>query len=134
MMEGGCTARRVACQLGCSDCVPTFSPAAIQAQVTSSLGTPVSSRIIQRRLAEGHLESRCPMRVLPLTPIYRRLHLERCRIRANWTAVKLNQVVFSDESRFNLSSDDNRVRMWRPRGEHLNPAFALQQHTAGVMV
>ncbi|GFU99078.1 uncharacterized protein TNCV_1227921 [Trichonephila clavipes] len=43
----------------------------------------------------------------------------------------------SDESRFNLSSDDNRVRVWRPLGEHLNPAFALQLHTvptAGVMV
>ncbi|GFU82888.1 CUB and sushi domain-containing protein 3 [Trichonephila clavipes] len=43
----------------------------------------------------------------------------------------------SDESRFNLSSDDNRVRVWRPRGERLNPAFALQRHsspTAAVMV
>ncbi|GFU89270.1 transposable element Tcb2 transposase [Trichonephila clavipes] len=38
-------------------------------------------------------------------------------------------VVFSDESRFYLSSDDNRVRVWRPRGERLNPAFALQRHT-----
>ncbi|GFT86042.1 transposable element Tcb1 transposase [Trichonephila clavipes] len=48
-----------------------------------------------------------------------------------------NQVVFSDESRFNHSSDDNRVRVWRPRGEGLNRAFALQRHntpTAGVMV
>ncbi|GFX24296.1 uncharacterized protein TNCV_420971 [Trichonephila clavipes] len=41
-----------------------------------------------------------------------------------------NQVVFSDESRFNLCSGDNRVRVWRPRGERLNPAFALQRHTA----
>ncbi|GFW56408.1 transposable element Tcb2 transposase [Trichonephila clavipes] len=43
----------------------------------------------------------------------------------------------SEESRFNLSSDDNRVRVWIPRGERLNPAFALQRHTAptaGVMV
>ncbi|GFX22255.1 uncharacterized protein TNCV_2950961 [Trichonephila clavipes] len=42
-----------------------------------------------------------------------------------------------DESRFNLSSDANRVRVWRPRSERLNPAFALQRHTApsaGVMV
>ncbi|GFV13444.1 transposable element Tcb2 transposase [Trichonephila clavipes] len=34
------------------------------------------------------------------------------------------------------SSDDNRVRVWRPRSERLNPAFALQRHTtpiAGVM-
>ncbi|GFX51688.1 paired box protein Pax-7 [Trichonephila clavipes] len=34
------------------------------------------------------------------------------------------------ESRFNLSNDDHWVRVWRPRGECLNPAFALQQHTA----
>ncbi|GFT73655.1 transposable element Tcb2 transposase [Trichonephila clavipes] len=55
----------------------------------------------------------------------------------NWTAGEWIQVVFSDESRFNLSSDDNHVRLWRPRGERLNPAFALQQHTtptAGVNV
>ncbi|GFX88785.1 transposable element Tcb2 transposase [Trichonephila clavipes] len=28
------------------------------------------------------------------------------------------------------SSDDNRVRVWRPRAERLNPAFALQRHTS----
>ncbi|GFW48215.1 transposable element Tcb1 transposase [Trichonephila clavipes] len=47
------------------------------------------------------------------------------------------QVVFSDESRVNLSSVFNRVRARRPHGEHLNPEFALQPHTvhiAGVMV
>ncbi|GFY14274.1 transposable element Tcb2 transposase [Trichonephila clavipes] len=39
--------------------------------------------------------------------------------------------------RFNFSSDDNRVRVWRTRGECLNPVFAFQRHTtltAGVMV
>ncbi|GFS88098.1 uncharacterized protein TNCV_764781 [Trichonephila clavipes] len=43
----------------------------------------------------------------------------------------------SDKSRFNLSSDENRVRVWRIYGEHRNSAFALQRHiapTAGVMV
>ncbi|GFU43087.1 transposable element Tcb2 transposase, partial [Trichonephila clavipes] len=91
---------------------PTVSSAAIQAQVAPSLWAPVSSRTIRRRLAEGHLRSQCPL--------------------SEW-----NQIVFSDESRFNLSSDDNRVRVWRPRGERLNSAFALQRHTAptaGVMV
>ncbi|GFY06810.1 transposable element Tcb2 transposase [Trichonephila clavipes] len=59
------------------------------------------------------------------------------RARGNWTAAELNQVIFSDEYRFNLSSDDNHVRVWRPCGERLNPAFVLQRHTAptdGVMV
>ncbi|GFU03290.1 transposable element Tcb2 transposase [Trichonephila clavipes] len=59
---------------------------------------------------------------------------------AFWMGLDCNgmePVVFSDESRFNLSSDDNRVHLWRPRGERLNSAFALQRYTAptaGVMV
>ncbi|GFX31382.1 transposable element Tcb2 transposase [Trichonephila clavipes] len=63
--------------------------------------------------------------------------MEWCRARGNWTAAEWNQVVLSDESRFKLSSDDNRVRVWRRRGERLIPAFSLQRltaPTAGVMV
>ncbi|GFU08935.1 retrovirus-related Pol polyprotein from transposon TNT 1-94 [Trichonephila clavipes] len=75
-------------------------------------GAPVSSRTIRRCLSEGHLGSWRPLRVLPLTPTHRRLRLEWCRARGNWTAAEWNQVVFSDESSFNLSSDDNRVRVW----------------------
>ncbi|GFW20574.1 PR domain zinc finger protein 1 [Trichonephila clavipes] len=48
---------------------------------------------------------------------------------ASFAAIQAqNQVVFRDESRFSHSTVDNRVRVWRPHGEHLNPAFALQQH------
>ncbi|GFT55688.1 transposable element Tcb2 transposase [Trichonephila clavipes] len=165
-MEAGWTARRVARQLGCSVCVvrcwdqwiqeiiytkarlrtpstnqswisrrppvvrnarvqPTTSSATLQAQLVPSLEAPVSSRTIRRRLAKGHLGLWCQSRVLPLTPT------------EEWTAEEWNQVVFNDESRFNLRSNDNRVRVWGPRGERLNPAFALQRHTAptaGVMV
>ncbi|GFY26159.1 transposable element Tcb2 transposase [Trichonephila clavipes] len=87
--------------------------------------------------AEGRLGSRNPLRVLPLTPTHRCLRLEWCHTRRNWNSAEWNQVFFSDISRFNLSSDYNRVRVWRHRGERLNPAFALQRHTApsvGVMV
>ncbi|GFU53353.1 transposable element Tcb2 transposase [Trichonephila clavipes] len=115
----------------------TASSAAIQAQVAPLLGALVFSRTIRRLLAEGLLGSRRPLCVLPLTPTHRRLRLEWCHARGNWTAAEWNQVVFSDESRFNLSSNDNRVRVWRPRGERLKSAFSLQRHTApaaGVMV
>ncbi|GFS58193.1 transposable element Tcb2 transposase [Trichonephila clavipes] len=64
-------------------------------------------------MSEGHLGSRCPLRVLPLTPTHRHLRWEWCRARGNWIAAEWNQVVLSDESRFNLSSDDNRVRVWK---------------------
>ncbi|GFY15818.1 transposable element Tcb2 transposase [Trichonephila clavipes] len=116
---------------------PTASSANIQAQMEPSLGAPVSSQTIRRRLAEEHLGSRCPLLVQTLTPSHRRLRLEWCRARGNWTAAEWNQVAFSDESGFNLSSDNNRVRAWRPRGERLNPVFVLQRHTthtAGVRV
>ncbi|GFX77978.1 transposable element Tcb2 transposase [Trichonephila clavipes] len=90
---------------------PTASSAAIQAQVAPLLGAPVSFQTIRRRLGEGHFGSRRALRVLPLTPTHRCLRLEWCYVRGNWTAVELNQVVFSDESRFNLSSDCNRFRV-----------------------
>ncbi|GFV58780.1 transposable element Tcb2 transposase [Trichonephila clavipes] len=66
-----------------------------------------------------------PFGVVPLTRKLDCSGMKPCRL-------------FSDarEPRFNLSSDDNRVQVWRPRGERLNPAFALQRHaapTAGVM-
>ncbi|GFU98363.1 transposable element Tcb1 transposase [Trichonephila clavipes] len=114
MMEAEWSARRVTRQLGCSDCV------------------------VRRCWTNG--SERCNLQedyVLPLTPTHRCLRLEWCRARGNWTAAEWNQVIFSDEPKLNLSSDDNHVRVWRPRGERLHPAFALQRHTAptaGVMV
>ncbi|GFT09663.1 transposable element Tcb2 transposase [Trichonephila clavipes] len=66
------------------------SSAAIQAQVASSLGAPVSSRTIRMRLAEGHLGSRRLLRVLPLMPNRQRLRLELCRAQGNWTAAEWN--------------------------------------------
>ncbi|GFW89188.1 transposable element Tcb1 transposase [Trichonephila clavipes] len=63
---------------------------------------------------------------------------ERFHLHENQAQDALDRpVVENDESRFNFSSDDNRVRVWRPCGECLNPDFALLRHTAstlGVMV
>ncbi|GFY19968.1 transposable element Tcb2 transposase [Trichonephila clavipes] len=115
----------------------TASSAAIQADVALSLRAHVSSQTIRRCLAEEHLGSRHLLRVLPLTPTHRRFHLEWYRARGSWTTAVWNQVVFSVGSRFNLRSDDNRIRVLRPRGERLNSVFVLQRHTAptaGVMV
>ncbi|GFY07336.1 transposable element Tcb1 transposase [Trichonephila clavipes] len=82
-------------------------------------------------------EIAAPITCAALMLTHRCLRLEWCQARGNLTPAEWNQVVFSGESRFNLSSDDNRVRVWRPRGERLNADFALQRHTAptaGMMV
>ncbi|GFV18679.1 transposable element Tcb2 transposase [Trichonephila clavipes] len=80
MMEADWSARRIALQLGCSDCVisrredcrivrnariqPTASSATLQAHATPLLGAPVTSHTIRSYLDEGHLRS---FGVLPRT-------------------------------------------------------------------
>ncbi|GFU37913.1 transposable element Tcb2 transposase [Trichonephila clavipes] len=113
---------------------PTASSTAIQAQVAPSVGVPVSSRTIRTRLDQGHLGWRHSLRVLPLTPTHRCLLLKWCRARRNWTAAEWNQVVFRDESGLNLSNDDNRVRVWRPRGELLNPVHLFYSGTSLIQL
>ncbi|GFY14135.1 uncharacterized protein TNCV_3613241 [Trichonephila clavipes] len=59
---------------------------------------------------------------------------ERCHLHEDQAQDTLDRPVVEKTT---TSSDDNRVCVWRPRDERLNPAFALQRHTAptvGVMV
>ncbi|GFX98520.1 transposable element Tcb2 transposase [Trichonephila clavipes] len=54
-----------------------------------------------------------------------------------WNVTDWQKVVFSDESRFVLGTDDNRVRVWRRPGERYNSPHTVLRHTArtaGVMV
>ncbi|GFU42819.1 HTH_Tnp_Tc3_2 domain-containing protein [Trichonephila clavipes] len=71
---------------------------------------PVPSReTIRRRLTEVGLRSRRPLRRLPLTPHHRQCRLDFCRPRATWSVTDWRRVIFSDESRFSLSDDDQRT-------------------------
>ncbi|UYV66944.1 K02A2.6-like [Cordylochernes scorpioides] len=94
------------------------------------------SQTISRRLVANGLHSCRPLRRLPLTPPNRRQRLEWCRARSTWMT-EWHRVVFSDESRFCLSSDSRRVRVWRRRGERSNPAAIVERPTVrqrGIMV
>ncbi|GFV43874.1 transposable element Tcb2 transposase [Trichonephila clavipes] len=53
-----------------------------------------------------------------------------CRPRATWSVTDWRRVVFSDESRFSLSADDHRTRVWRRSGQRSDPAFIVERHTA----
>ncbi|UYV82311.1 hypothetical protein LAZ67_21001679 [Cordylochernes scorpioides] len=91
---------------------------------------------ISRRLVANGLHSCRPLRRLPLTPPNRRQRLEWCRARSTWMT-EWHRVVFSDESRFCLSSDSRRVRVWRRRGERSNPAAIVERPTVrqrGIIV
>ncbi|GFX66324.1 transposable element Tcb2 transposase [Trichonephila clavipes] len=54
-----------------------------------------------------------------------------------WNVTDWQRVVFRDESRFVLRTDDKRVRVWRRPGEWYNSPHTVPRHTArtaGVMV
>ncbi|GFT71340.1 transposable element Tcb2 transposase [Trichonephila clavipes] len=106
---------------------PTASWAAIQTQIAPSLGIPVSSRTIRKRLVEGHFRSRPHYMCCP-----RRPHMDESvlsGVAREETCLQWNGTTSPLDSRFNLSSEDNRVCVCRPRGERLHSAFALQQQT-----
>ncbi|GFV40573.1 transposable element Tc1 transposase [Trichonephila clavipes] len=91
-------------------------------------------RRIVRHLAETNLKSKPPFRALPLTPEHRQLRLQWCQARSMWNVTDWQKVVFSDESRIVLGTDDNRVRVWRCPGERYNSLYTVLRHTVGVKV
>ncbi|UYV76443.1 hypothetical protein LAZ67_14000409 [Cordylochernes scorpioides] len=115
---------------------PQATCTAILQHVQDTLDHSISTRTISRRLVANGLHSCRPLRRLPLTPPNRRQRLEWCRARSTWMT-EWHRVVFSDESRFCLSSDSRRVRVWRRRGESSNPAAIVERPTVrqrGIMV
>ncbi|UYV67153.1 hypothetical protein LAZ67_4004123, partial [Cordylochernes scorpioides] len=115
---------------------PQATCTAIPQHVQDTLDHSISTRTISRRLVANGLHSCRPLRRLPLTPPNRRQRLEWCRARSTWMT-EWHRVVFSDESRFCLSSDSRRVRVWRRRGERSNPAAIVERPTVrqrGIMV
>ncbi|GFV57578.1 transposable element Tcb2 transposase [Trichonephila clavipes] len=105
--------------------------------IRSNVGVAIVPQTISRHLAEANLKSKRPFRALPLTPEHRQLRLQVCQARSMWNVTDWQKVVFSDESRFVLGTDDNRVRVWRRPGERYNSSHTVLRHrarTAGEMV
>ncbi|UYV78490.1 hypothetical protein LAZ67_16001724, partial [Cordylochernes scorpioides] len=119
-----------------AEAAPQSTCTAILQHVQDTLDHSISTRTISRRLFANGLHSCRPLRRLPLTPPNRRQRLKWCRARSTWMT-EWHRVVFSDESRFCLSSDSRRVRVWRRRGERSNPAAIVERPTVrqrGIMV
>ncbi|GFT42134.1 transposable element Tc1 transposase [Trichonephila clavipes] len=98
--------------------------------IRADVGVAFIPQTISRHLAEENLKSKRPFRALPLTPEHRQLRLQWCQSRSMWNVTDWQKFVFSDESRFVLGTDDNRVRMWKRPGERYNSPYTVQRHTA----
>ncbi|GFU91826.1 transposable element Tcb2 transposase [Trichonephila clavipes] len=83
------------------------------------------------RLHGGGLFARRPVRCLPLTPAHRRRRFLWCREHRNWRDNEWGRVLFTDESRFSLSSDYHRILIWRERGSRNHPSNIIERDRYG---
>ncbi|GFX45503.1 transposable element Tcb2 transposase [Trichonephila clavipes] len=94
--------------------------------------TPADDRYIvlqarRNRLHGGGLFARRPVRCVPLTPAHRRRRSLWCREHRNWRDNEWGRVLFTDESRFSLSSDSHRILIWRERGSRNHPSNIIER-------
>ncbi|GFV37658.1 transposable element Tcb1 transposase [Trichonephila clavipes] len=105
-------------------------PTMTRSTIREVVGVAIVPQTISRHLSEANLQSKRPFCALPLTPEHRQLRLQWCQTRSMWNVTDWQTVVFSDESRFVLGTDANRVRVWRYPGERYNPPHTVLRHTA----
>ncbi|GFY11257.1 transposable element Tcb2 transposase [Trichonephila clavipes] len=75
--------------------------------------------------------ARRPVRCVPLTPAHRRRRSLWCREHRNWRDNEWGRVLFTDESRFSLSSDSHRIFIWRERGSRNHPSNIIERDRYG---
>ncbi|GFY24442.1 transposable element Tcb2 transposase [Trichonephila clavipes] len=97
----------------------------------------ISRKTVARRLRGGGLYARRPVVCVPLTRQHRTARLQWCREHHNWTEQDWACVLFSDESRFSLSSDCRRQLIWRESGIANRPEYIQEKDrypTCSIMV
>ncbi|GFS68441.1 HTH_Tnp_Tc3_2 domain-containing protein [Trichonephila clavipes] len=90
-----------------------LDPTVTRSTIRADVGVEIVSQTISRHLPEANLKSKRPFRAPTLPPDHRQLRLQWYQARLMWNVTDWQKVVFSDESRFVLGTDDNRVRVWR---------------------
>ncbi|GFT15025.1 transposable element Tc1 transposase [Trichonephila clavipes] len=106
-------------------------------QFLAASGKQISRKTVARRLRGGGLYARRPVVCVPLTRQHRTARLQWCREHHNWTEQDWACVLFSDESKFSLSSDCRRQLIWRESGTAYRPENIQEKDrypTCSIMV
>jgi transposase len=103
-------------------------------EINKVLSRPVSTRTVQRNLHEMGYYARAGKRKPLISEINRkkRCHFVRCC--KDW--LEWNEVIFSDESRFNVFDNDSQNWVWRQPHEKYNIDCLVPKvaHSPGIMV
>lgn len=96
----------------------------------------VSARTVRRRLLKAGFTARRPIRKPYLTNKMKKKRLEWAKAHRYWTVQQWKNVLWSDESKFNLYSNDGRRLVRRRPGEALHPDCIERttKHPTSVMI
>nr|CAH7721354.1 unnamed protein product [Callosobruchus chinensis] len=108
----------------------------LRSQYQRTFNWVISTATNRRRVLASGLRCRRPLRVPLLTTRYRTARLQWARAHQDWLLPQWRNVLFSDESRFELGSDDYRERVWRERGgqNRLATAIGFAPYRGGTQI
>ncbi len=88
-------------------------------QFLTATGNRIFRKTVARRLQQGGLYARRPVVCIPLSRRHRTVRLQWCHQHRNWREEDWACILFSDKSRFSLSSDCRRQRSGVSRVLHI---------------
>lgn len=94
-------------------------------------GTRISNQTVRNRLREEHMRATRPVRGVVLSVRHRRARLDFAQEHQNWRIADWATVLFSNESRFTVSHNDGRMRVWRRQGERFAACNVVQVDAFG---
>uniref|UniRef100_A0A674DST4 Transposase Tc1-like domain-containing protein n=1 Tax=Salmo trutta TaxID=8032 RepID=A0A674DST4_SALTR len=104
---------------------------ALQNDLQQATNVHVSAQTVRNRLHEGGMRARRPQVGVVLTAQHRAGRLAFAREHQDWQIRHWRPVLFTDESRFTLSTCDKCDRVWRCRGERSAACNILQHDRFG---
>ena len=113
------------------------TPDASLSSIVPANSASVITRTIHRRLTERRLRSWRPLRRIPLNSVQRQTRLRWCQTHSHWNVIDWSRIIFSEESHFELSPNEQKRRVWRRPGQwcHTNLSVFWQTgRQSGVMV
>ena len=92
---------------------------------------PVNEHTVRRRLREAGMINRRPYHGPVLTQRHRQNRLAWARGHAGWSRQRWASVLFTDESKFNVSNADGRQRIYRRRNERYADCCVVEHNRFG---
>ena len=109
----------------------------IAADLNDGSSQRFSERTVRRAMHRMGYKSRRPVRTPLLSAANKKKRLKFAQAHKDWTVDYWKQVMWSDESRFQMHHADGRVRVWRKQHESMDPkciATTLQAGGGNVIV